>query len=180
MSPRLRRYRRRLIDSVLSQIRLAPFRYLKCRHWGVAAQIWYVEGDSYEGGVWRGWVVLESLHRPLRGLCFRLLAPRFFLPLFYFRSPLYPGQRRRAPLFAWPNKRDTLYTSRFLSVHYDGAVLRLDLILRDHYVGRHRQVFRYILVLAGVVAVALRVLSLVRLILLRLLLHGAVRQLALY
>jgi hypothetical protein len=106
-----------------------------------------------------------------------LLAPRSFTSVLYSTLVNVEG----APL----SSRETEQTGHFvyisfLSVHCDGAILRLDLILRDHYVGRHRQVLRDILVLAGVVAVALRVFSLVRLILLRLLLHGPVRQLALY
>lgn len=72
-----------------------------------------------------------------------------------------------------------VYISLFLLAGR-GAILRLDLILRDHYVGRHRQVLRDVLVLTGVVAVALRVFPLVRLILLRLLLHRTVRHLAFY
>lgn len=119
-------------------------------------------------------MVLEGLRRPLEFLLLLLVARSLFRSFtFIFYSILVNVEGLLSS--CGRTNGYTLYTSRFLSVHCDGMILRLNLILRNHYVGRHRQVLRYILVLAGVVAVALRVFSFVRLILLRLLLHGAVR-----
>lgn len=61
-----------------------------------------------------------------------------------------------------------------------GAILRLDLILRGHYVGRHRQVFGHVLVLSGIVPMTLWILPLVHLIVITLLIRGRVNQLSFY
>lgn len=86
-----------------SQIRLAPFRYLKCRHILGTSRHRYdtLKGvDSYEGGVWRGWVVLEGLRRPLR-ISASVTRSSFSLPLFllpFSTSTLVNVEG--APLFA--------------------------------------------------------------------------------
>lgn len=144
---------------------LAPFSYLKA-----AIGVSRYRYDTLRGirtkEEWRGWVVLGRLHRPLRPFASVVLSfPSFFFSLPTVFTLLQP---KRVECSSHDRINGTCPV-------YISCLLRLDLILRDHYVGRHRQVLRHVLVLAGIVAVALRVFSVVRLILLRLLLHGTVR-----
>lgn len=100
-----------------------------------------LRGNSYEGEV-------EGVGGPGGAfiVLFDSLLPLFSafpsFPSFFFSQPtvftlLWPKRVECAPLMT-VYKRDILYTSRFYWLVVNEAILRLDLILRDHYVRCHR------------------------------------------
>lgn len=118
--------------------------------------------NSYEGGV-------EGVGGPGILLFVFIFVFVFFVVVLFdtvrFRCRCFSSSRLAVSSLLYPTghyveglllprdrtKRDTsLYTHTHpaVSLARRGAILRLDLILRDHYVGRHRQVLRYVLVLA--------------------------------
>lgn len=154
--------------------------FFKAASNGQRLRIWWVKGllrrrSGGPGGP-------RGLHRLLR-LFFSFLSFsfRFVLCVHASSSSSIFALRRRGrgvscSLFATEPQRDSS-TNLFVA---RGTILRLHLILRGHYVGRHRQVLGHILVLARIVPVTFRVFPLVHLIILALLLRGRVYQLPLY